>query len=242
MRRRNQAGQATLGLGRTFSADGKRRGGTPSANEDGRETIRSSWGTLRPHAGHSVGRTVRESARRASIARPNTGERVAVSDADSASRSEAAGDPGRGRYMRHRDRNFRGSVLRFGRYRQRERRHSDHRMLRLAVPRPRFRLPVHRAAGEQPDFHIDPSTKLRPSHLSPDRLCPDIRDLRGRERYGRPWRGRDDQCRGTRGGHLLLFCRFCLGDSREPTSGRRAIHTFRHWHARKLLAPHADAL
>src|SRR5437870_6824922 len=102
MRRRNQAGQATLGLGRTFSADGKRRGGTPSANEDGRETIRFSGGTLRPHAGHSVGRTVRESSRRRSIARSNTGGRGAFPDADAA-RSEASGDPGRRSHVRERN-------------------------------------------------------------------------------------------------------------------------------------------
>ncbi len=84
--------QATLGLGRTFSADGKRVGGTPSANEAGRETFFSSGGTLRPHAGHSVGRTARESARRQSLARSNTGERGTFADADSAPRSEDTGN------------------------------------------------------------------------------------------------------------------------------------------------------
>src|SRR6266566_8432124 len=105
MPRRIQVGQATLDLGRTFWADGKRRGGSLSANEDRRETSRSPGRTFCPDVRRAVGRTVREGAGRASFARFDTGEGIAFpdSDADSASKSKATGDPGWRRDVRDSD-------------------------------------------------------------------------------------------------------------------------------------------
>src|SRR6266498_3613991 len=106
MLRRNQVRQATLDLGGTFRAD-RRRGGTRSADEDDRETSRSSGRAVRPDARLSSGRTVREGASRGSLAHSNTGDEVVFADTDAdtdpAPRSEAAGDPGRGRDMRDSD-------------------------------------------------------------------------------------------------------------------------------------------